>query len=53
MPCPPKRIAPLTESAASGLLKDVWEARNAYISVILAAGMRQRNYALGKTSESR
>jgi alpha-amylase/alpha-mannosidase (GH57 family) len=30
-------VTPLTENAASGLLKDVWEARNAYISVILAA----------------
>ncbi len=29
-------IAPLTEKAARGLLKDVWEARNAYISVLLA-----------------
>jgi alpha-amylase/alpha-mannosidase (GH57 family) len=31
-------ITPLSESTASGLLKDVWAARDAYISVILAAG---------------
>jgi alpha-amylase/alpha-mannosidase (GH57 family) len=31
-------VAPLSESTAEGLLKDVWDARDAYISVILAAG---------------
>jgi hypothetical protein len=31
-------VAPLSESTAEGLLKDVWEARDAYIPVILAAG---------------
>ncbi len=30
-------VAPLSETAAHGLLKDVWAARDAYISVILAA----------------
>ncbi len=29
-------IAPLTERASRGLIKDVWAARNAYVSVILA-----------------
>jgi alpha-amylase/alpha-mannosidase (GH57 family) len=33
-------VTPLTETAAQGLLRDVWEARNAYISVILAAKTR-------------
>jgi alpha-amylase/alpha-mannosidase (GH57 family) len=31
-------VSPLTENIAQGLLKDVWAARDAYISVILAAG---------------
>jgi alpha-amylase/alpha-mannosidase (GH57 family) len=31
-------VAPLSETTARGLLKDVWVARDAYISVILAAG---------------
>jgi alpha-amylase/alpha-mannosidase (GH57 family) len=31
-------VTPLSESTASGLLKDVWAARDAYITVILAAG---------------
>jgi alpha-amylase/alpha-mannosidase (GH57 family) len=31
-------VTPLTEDTARGLLKDVWSARDAYISVILAAG---------------
>jgi alpha-amylase/alpha-mannosidase (GH57 family) len=31
-------VAPLSESTTQGLLKDVWEARDAYIAVILAAG---------------
>jgi alpha-amylase/alpha-mannosidase (GH57 family) len=31
-------VTPLTENSANGLLKDVWSARDAYISVILAAG---------------
>jgi alpha-amylase/alpha-mannosidase (GH57 family) len=31
-------VTPLTENIAQGLLKDVWNARDAYISVILAAG---------------
>src|SRR6202034_3916980 len=31
-------VAPLSESTAKGLLKDVWAARDAYIAVILAAG---------------
>jgi len=31
-------VTPLTENIAQGLLKDVWSARDAYISVILAAG---------------
>jgi alpha-amylase/alpha-mannosidase (GH57 family) len=31
-------VAPLSETAAQGLLKDVWAARDAYVSVILAAG---------------
>ena len=31
-------VTPLTENSANGLLKDVWRARDAYISVILAAG---------------
>jgi alpha-amylase/alpha-mannosidase (GH57 family) len=30
-------VAPLSENTAKGLLKDVWAARDAYISVILAA----------------
>jgi alpha-amylase/alpha-mannosidase (GH57 family) len=30
-------VTPLSENAAQGLLKDVWSARDAYISVILAA----------------
>jgi alpha-amylase/alpha-mannosidase (GH57 family) len=30
-------VTPLTEDTAQGLLKDVWSARDAYISVILAA----------------
>jgi alpha-amylase/alpha-mannosidase (GH57 family) len=30
-------VTPLSESTTKGLLKDVWEARDAYISVILAA----------------
>ncbi len=30
-------VTPLTENTAQGLLKDVWSARDAYISVILAA----------------
>ncbi|HEV2274688.1 MAG TPA: DUF3536 domain-containing protein [Acidobacteriaceae bacterium] len=30
-------ILPLTEQTAHGLLKDVWQARNAYISVILSS----------------
>ncbi len=29
-------LIPLTEKTAEGLLKDIWEARNAYISVVLA-----------------
>ena len=36
-------ILPLTENAAYGLLKDVWEARNAYISIILAHALERRN----------
>jgi len=31
-------VTPLTEDTARGLLKDVWNARDAYISVILASG---------------
>jgi alpha-amylase/alpha-mannosidase (GH57 family) len=31
-------VTPLTEDMARGMLKDVWSARDAYISVILAAG---------------
>jgi alpha-amylase/alpha-mannosidase (GH57 family) len=31
-------VTPLTENIAQGLLKDVWAARDAYITVILAAG---------------
>jgi alpha-amylase/alpha-mannosidase (GH57 family) len=31
-------VTPLTEDTARGLLKDVWSARDAYISVMLAAG---------------
>ncbi len=38
-------VAPLTEDAARGLLKDVWSARDAYISVILAAGTRRGRQA--------
>jgi alpha-amylase/alpha-mannosidase (GH57 family) len=30
-------VTPLTEDTAQGMLKDVWSARDAYISVILAA----------------
>jgi alpha-amylase/alpha-mannosidase (GH57 family) len=36
-------IAPLTEKVAESLLKDVWEARNAYIAVILA-GAQERTW---------
>jgi len=34
-------VAPLSETTAKGLLRNVWEARDAYISIILAAGTRE------------
>ncbi|MGC2400028.1 MAG: DUF3536 domain-containing protein [Acidobacteriaceae bacterium] len=39
-------VAPLTESTADGLLKDVWEARDAYIAVILTAGTAEAKGAI-------
>jgi alpha-amylase/alpha-mannosidase (GH57 family) len=39
-------LAPLTENTAVGLLKDVWEARNAYIRVILTAGTPEARNAI-------
>jgi alpha-amylase/alpha-mannosidase (GH57 family) len=39
-------VAPLTESTAKGLLKDVWAARDAYISVILADGTPEAEEAI-------
>jgi len=39
-------VAPLSENAARDLLKDVWVARDAYISVILAAGTSKAEEAI-------
>jgi alpha-amylase/alpha-mannosidase (GH57 family) len=39
-------VTPLSETATRGLLKDVWEARNAYIAVILAAKSPQASDAV-------
>jgi alpha-amylase/alpha-mannosidase (GH57 family) len=41
-------VTPLSESAVSGLLKDVWAARDAYISVILAAGTDKAEEAIDR-----
>ena len=41
-------VAPLSETAAQGLLKDVWAARDAYVSVILAAGTSGAEEAINR-----
>ena len=41
-------VAPLSESASRGLLKDVWRARDAYISVILTAKSPEAKEAINR-----
>ena len=41
-------VAPLSESTAKGILKDVWAARDAYIAVILATGTAEAEAAIEK-----